>query len=130
MYRALAHHLLGDSPRAARHWLSAFEYVVGLANIRGVAGSIEGRAYLAGAAGHLATSARLLAAAETIRERAGAPIFRFWLAPQAIARRRLDQALGMAEWTALRDAGRQARYEDIVAEAVGCLQSMANEASS
>jgi predicted ATPase/DNA-binding winged helix-turn-helix (wHTH) protein len=130
MYRALAHHLLGESPNAARHWLSAFEYVTGLANIRGVAGSIEGCAYLACAAGKLATSARLLAAAETIRERAGAPIFRSWLAPQAVVRRRLDEALGMAEWTALRDAGRQARYEDIVAEAVDFLQSMANPGSA
>ena len=124
MYRALSYHGLGDAANAARCWLSAFEFVTGLANIRGVAGSIEGCAYLAGAAGDLATSARLLAAAETIRERSDVPIFRFWLAPQAVARRRLDDALTMADWVRLRDAGRQARYEDVVAETVACLRAI------
>ncbi len=125
MYRALAHYLLDYRADAARHWLAAFEFVTGLANIRGVAGSIEGCGYLAGAAGDLQSSARLMAAAEAIRERSGVPLFRLWFRAHAEAQRRLELGLDAAALAACRDAGRQERPEAIVAETIALLREWA-----
>lgn len=125
MYRALAYYRLGHSAAAARHWLASIEFVAGLANLRAMAGSIEGCGYLAGARGDLRASARLLGAAEAIRDRTGIPLFRLWSGSQAEARHRLDVGLGVAERQACRDAGRQARPEEVVAETVARLRALA-----
>ena len=125
MYRALAHYRLDHRTDAARHWLAAFEFVTGLSNIRGVAGSIEGCGYLAGVAGELDASARLMAAAAAIRERSGVPLFRLWSRAHAQAQRRLEAGLDAAALAACRDAGRQARPEDIVAETIARLREWA-----
>jgi len=125
MYRALAHYRLDHRSEAARHWLAAIEFVTGLSNIRGVAGSIEGGGYLAGAVGEFEASARLMAAAAAIRERSGIPLFRFWLRAHAEAELRLEAGLDAAALAACREAGRQARPEEIVAETITRLREWA-----
>src|SRR6202012_3499261 len=105
--------------------LSSVEFVTGVSNIRGVAGSIEGCGYLAGVEGELEASARLMAAAAAIRERSGIPLFRLWLQAHAQAQRRLEAGLDAAALAACRDAGRQARPEDIVAETITRLREWA-----
>ena len=125
MYRALAHYRLDHRSEAARHWLAAFEFLTGLSNIRGVAGSIEGCGYLAGAVGELEVSARLMAAAAAIRERSGTPLFRFWLQAHAEAEMRLEAGLDASALAARREAGRQARPEEIVAETIARLREWA-----
>ncbi|MDE2294276.1 MAG: winged helix-turn-helix domain-containing protein [Gammaproteobacteria bacterium] len=104
MYAGLAQFELGDRPAAASEWLRAMRLSSGVANLRGVAGSIEGCAYLACARREPVPAVRLLAAAQRIRERTEVPLFNFWREHHARTLAELRAMLSpesyAAEWTA------------------------------
>ncbi|MDE2305283.1 MAG: winged helix-turn-helix domain-containing protein [Gammaproteobacteria bacterium] len=78
MYAGLAEFELGDQPAAAREWLQAMRLSSGVANLRGVAGSMEGCGYLLATRRDYAAAIRQLGAAQRIRERTEVPLFNFW----------------------------------------------------
>ena len=77
-YAGLAQFELGNSAAAAHEWLHGMRLSSGVANLRGIAGSVEGCAYLACARREPVTAVRMLAAAQRIRERTEVPLFNFW----------------------------------------------------
>jgi non-specific serine/threonine protein kinase len=114
--RALQRFYLGDLRGATQDWLADLEWFARFQNWRGVAGSVEGTAYLAAEYGESAKAARFLSAAATVREWTGAPLFEQWRKAQHIAERKAREALGPEfEWT--QQAGASARFEDVVTEA-------------
>jgi len=114
--RALQRFYLGDLKGATQDWLADLKWFAGSQNWRGVAGTVEGAAYLAAEHGELAKAARFLAAAARVREWTGAPLFEQWRKAQHIADRKAREALG-PEFESSRQAGASARFEDIVMEA-------------
>lgn len=124
MYLGLSRYLQGQPQLAARHMLSNAELCVALGNRRGVAGSIEGCAYLATDRRASQEGARLLAAAEGIRQRTGMGVFNFWREPQARSRAALDLALGGGFQQALEDGARM-REEDATNLALSLLREYA-----
>lgn len=117
VYCALAELETGDFGGAAQRWLRAMDLGLAVGNIRGVAGAIEGCAYLECQAGNWTQSARLLAAAEAIRERTGTPLFRFWLAHRQRVLDALRARLSASEYGEALHAGACLRQEDAANEA-------------
>jgi hypothetical protein len=117
MYIAFSQFELGDVVAAARQWLRAMDLSLTVTNIRGVAGSIEGCGYLACRYGEWVLGARLLAAAEAIRERTGIPLFRFWLRHRDAALDQLHRSLSPAQFAAAMRNGAELRQEDAANEA-------------
>ena len=125
IYIALAQFETCDFTGAALQWLRAMDLSLTVGNIRGVAGSIEGCGYLACQKGDWAHAARLLAAAEGIRERTGTPLFRFWLAHRQCALNALRANLSPAEYEEALRAGGASRQEDSANDAHATLQKLA-----
>jgi non-specific serine/threonine protein kinase len=123
MYVALARFALGHYPQAAQTWLASMNLSISLGNVRGMAGSIEGCAYLASHAGKWRVAARLLAAAKTTRERTRLPLFKFWWPHLEVVMRDLRSHLSPAEFEASWQAGAALRHEDATNEAVALLRS-------
>ena len=117
VYTGLAHFALGDLAGAAQAWLEGMRLGAAVTNIRGIAGSIEGGAYLASRAQDWTTAARLLAAAALIREQTNVPLFRFWLPHHESALAALRAALPEAERARAWEAGRVMRQEEAAQEA-------------
>lgn len=117
MYIALSHYALGNSAEAASVWLRSMELSVAVGNIRGIAGSVEGCAYLACRAGDSRSAARLLAAARSMRERTGMPIFNFWRPHQESAWAMIRSSLSQDELAADVLTGERMRQEDAINEA-------------
>ncbi len=127
MYIALAQFETGDFGGAAKQWLRAMDLSLVVANIRGVAGSIEGCGYLACGRGDWAHAAQLLAAAGEIRERTGVPLFRFWLRHREAALDVLRAKLSPAEYAAAMSTGASLRQEDAANDARKMLSRLAEE---
>jgi non-specific serine/threonine protein kinase len=121
--RALQRFYLQDLQGAARDWLSALEWFTRFQNWRGVAGCVEGAAYLAIEDGDTAKTARFLAAAARVRDWTGAPLFSQWRKAQQIAELKAQDALG-AEFSRVQAAGVSARFEDVAAEARALLTAV------
>jgi non-specific serine/threonine protein kinase len=115
-YMGLALFGLGQRAEAARQWFGAMGGAVEVANIRGVAGSIEGCGYIAVALGEYADAARLLAAARKIRERTEVPLFRFWTPYHDNAHAELRTRLGASSYQYWSSKGQGMREEDVVNE--------------
>jgi non-specific serine/threonine protein kinase len=130
MYIALAHYARGHYAQAAQLWLISMSLSISLGNVRGMAGSIEGCAYLASRAGHWRQAARLLAAARAIRERTRLPLFRFWWPHLEVAMRALRAHLSPAEFEASWQAGAALRHEDATNEAIALLRSYSEAATA
>lgn len=130
MYIALSNFFLDRHLDAARQWLASLKLAVAVSNIRGMAGSVEGCAYLACLAGDWSVAARLLAAAEVVRERTGMPIFNFWLPAQAAALGELQLRLSEREFAAATETGRSLRPEDAPNEALALLTRYTDPAGS
>ncbi|HEY8229924.1 MAG TPA: winged helix-turn-helix domain-containing protein [Rhodanobacteraceae bacterium] len=122
--RALQRFYLGDLSGATRDWLADLEWFARFQNWRGVAGCVEGTAYLAIERGESAKAARFLAAAARVREWTGAPLFEQWRKAQHIAERKAREALG-PEFERAQEAGASARFEDVVMEARALLREIA-----
>jgi hypothetical protein len=130
MYVGLARFALGHYPQAAQTWLASMSLSISLGNIRGMAGSIEGCAYLASRAGEWRPAARLLAAARATRERTKLPLFKFWRPHLESAMRALRSHLSPAEFEASWQEGAALRHEDATNEAVALLRSYSEAATS
>jgi predicted ATPase/DNA-binding winged helix-turn-helix (wHTH) protein len=122
-YVGLAEFALGHHARAAHQWVVSLNLSISVANVRGMAGAIEGCGYLACQAGEWRTAARLLAAARVIRERTELPIFKFWLPHQDASLRELRLHLGAAELEVSWQSGAALRHEDATNEALALLRS-------
>ena len=125
MYVGLARFRQDDDAAAAAEFLAALQRIEGMANMRGVAGSIEGCGYLCAKSGRYRHGAQLLAVARNLRERTLVPLFNFWLRHNRAAQVLLREGLGAAEYESCRRAARQMRDEDAVALARGLLQEFA-----
>ncbi|HEY7890350.1 MAG TPA: winged helix-turn-helix domain-containing protein [Steroidobacteraceae bacterium] len=129
MYLGLAHFALGHYPQAAQVWLASLNVSIGLGNVRGMAGSIEGCGYLASVAGDWRTAARLLAVAGVTRERTQLPLFSFWRPHLAAAMRELCAHLSPTELEASWQSGAALRHEDATNEAAALLRSYSTVAT-
>ena len=129
MYIGLAQFALGHYPQAARLWLVSMNLSISLGNVRGMAGSIEGCAYLASRAGEWRSAARLLAAARATRERTKLPLFKFWWPHLEVTMRDLHSHLSLAEFEASWQSGAALRHEDATNEAVALLRSYSKPAT-
>jgi predicted ATPase/DNA-binding winged helix-turn-helix (wHTH) protein len=130
MYIALTRFALGHYQHAAQLWQMSMNLSISLGNVRGMAGSIEGCAYLASRAGEWRSAARLLAAARATRERTKLPLFKFWWPHLEVAMRDLRANLSRAEFEASWQAGTALRHEDATNEAVALLRSYSEAATA
>ena len=99
-------------------WFTQFQ------NWRGVAGCVEGAAYLAAERGESAKAARFLAAAARVRDWTGAPLFSQWREAQQIAARKAEEMLGPG-FQRIQSDGASARFEDVAMEAHALLLEIA-----
>jgi non-specific serine/threonine protein kinase len=114
--RALQRFQLDDVRGAAQDWLRNLDVCIGLQSRRGIAGCVEGAAYLALRQGDADCAARLLAAAARGRELTAAPLFPQWISAHAEAEASAREMLGMA-FEAARQQGATTRLEDVVEQA-------------
>ncbi|HUO19638.1 MAG TPA: winged helix-turn-helix domain-containing protein [Steroidobacteraceae bacterium] len=129
MYIGLARYALGEYTLAAAQFLDSLQRAATVANIRGVAGSIEGCGYLAAHAGECSDAARFLAAARRIRERTGVPLFNFWLPWHERADALVRARLGAAAYESASAAGWRMRDEDAANEVRTRLQRFSEAAN-
>ncbi len=124
MYIGLALFAMGREAEAARQWLESLKLSIAVGNLRGMAGSIEGCAYLSAGAGEWAAAARLLTAARLIRERTQVPLFRFWRPHRDAVLAALKANLAEAALEAQMQAGAALRQEDATNAALATLQAI------
>ncbi|WEN14162.1 winged helix-turn-helix domain-containing protein [Rhodanobacter sp. AS-Z3] len=122
--RALQRFYLGDLPGAAQDWLFDLDIFIGLQHWRGVAGCVEGAAYLASERGDAHCAARFLAAAAHLRELTQSPLMPQWRNAQVVAQRRSCEELGQTFEQVRRD-GAGTRFEQIADEARALLEDIA-----
>jgi predicted ATPase/DNA-binding winged helix-turn-helix (wHTH) protein len=122
MYIGLCLYRRGDLASAAGQWLEAMRNGISVGHVRGVAGSIEGCAYIAARTGKSDPACRLLAAAAEIRKRTAMPLFSFWYRHNDEAHAALRSSLGAERYAATITAGTRTRQEDIVNEAAELLR--------
>jgi non-specific serine/threonine protein kinase len=125
-YIGLAQFALGRDREAAGQWLESLHLSIAVGNVRGMAGAIEGCAYLACRAGDWRTAARLLAAARGIRERTQVPIFNFWRPHQSASQRLIEEHLATDDLAACTQQGVALRQEDATNEALRLLRRYAS----
>jgi non-specific serine/threonine protein kinase len=121
--RALQRYQIDDVRGAATDWLRTLDMSIGLQHRRGMAGCIEGTAYLVLKRGD-ARHAALLAVAAIARELTGAPLFPHWYKVHAEAEARSREVLGEAFKVVQRQAT-AARFEDVVEQARALLTELA-----
>jgi len=117
MYIGLALFGLGHYAEAAHQWVEAMLAAAEVANIRGVAGSIEGCAYIEQKLGDPRMAATLMRAAGLIRERTEVPLFNFWVPYHTAALEAVRRALSANEYEQAMHAGELMRDEDAANEA-------------
>ena len=122
--RALQRFQLDDVRGAARDWLRMLDLTIGLQNRRGIAGCIEGTAYLVLRQGDAGHAAELLAAAARVRKLTGAPLLPQWHAAHAAAEAGAREMLGTA-FKAVQKQGAAARLEDVVEQTRALLAELA-----
>jgi predicted ATPase/DNA-binding winged helix-turn-helix (wHTH) protein len=123
--RALQRFQLDDVRGAAQDWLHDLESSIGLQNRRGIAGCVEGAAYLALKHGDVDCAARLLAAAAHVRDLTGVPMLPQWFAVHAEAEASAREILGIA-FEAVQKQGAAARLEDVVEQTRMLLTELAS----
>jgi non-specific serine/threonine protein kinase len=129
LYIALALFDLGEWRSAARQMHEGLRHSATVRNLRGMAGSIEGCAYIAAGVGRCEEAARLFGAAMQLRERTGVPLFRFWIAHHEHALETLRAALGPVACDEHLVAGRALREEDSIKMADTLLREFAGASS-
>ncbi len=121
VYIAFSLYGLGEVAAAAGEWAEALRNAGEVGNVRGMAGSIEGCAYIANRLGQWSDALRYLQVAERIRVRTDVPLFNFWLPLHQSAHASLRSQLGTAEYEACAAAVALVRDEDVVNEVGGRL---------
>ena len=121
MYIGLSLFRLQDTSRAALRWHEAMRNALAVSHLRGVAGSIEGCAYIAERRGRHDAACRFLSAADQIRARAGSPLFSFWIRHNELAHASLRDSMGLPAYQAALRAGEIMREEDATNEAMALL---------
>lgn len=121
---ALQRFYLGDTLSAARDWLLDLDLFIGLRAWRGVAGCVEGAAYIAVEFGQPQRAARFLAAAARVRKLTGAPLLPQWQKAQCAAEQEARECLGEIFVRAGQE-GALERFEKIVDEARAMLSEIA-----
>ena len=124
-YVALAHYRLGRLRLAALHWHRSLAEAVKMGNVRGIAGNVEGAAYVAMRVDRPRAGAGFLGKAAEIRGRT-TPLFSFWLEHHDEAVERGRARLGAAPFDTLHAVGAAARDEaviDEVREFLACVAS-------
>lgn len=127
---ALQHYLSASMPGAARCWLRTMDIMTQLAHWRGVAGCIEGSAYLAAHAGEYPAAARFLAAAAHGREQSGAPLLAQWFSSHDTTLATVRSALGAETFARVQSDPSAQRIEEVAIEARALLQRMAGTGQS
>ncbi len=122
MYIGLGLFRRGDLGLAAAQWLEAMRNGIAVGHARGVAGSIEGCAYIAERLDKPDHACRFLSAAAEIRKRTEMPLFSFWYRHNDEAHAALRSSLGRQHYEAAIRSGAQMREEDIVNEAAALLR--------
>jgi non-specific serine/threonine protein kinase len=125
MYLGLGLFRLGDFARAAAEWHEAMRNAIAVGHLRGISGSVEGCAYVAERLGRPEEACRCLSAAEQMRQRAGSPLFSFWVRHNEEARAGLRSALGSGRYQAALSAGARMHVEDATNEAAALLRQFA-----
>ena len=121
MYIGLSLFRLQDTSGAAVQWHEAMRNALAVSHLRGVAGSIEGCAYIAARRGRHDAACRFLSAADQIRVRAGSPLFSFWIRHNEFAHASLRDSMGVPAYQAALRAGEIMREEDATNEAMALL---------
>ena len=121
---ALLRLYLHEFVRAAQDWLAVLDTMTRLRHWRGVAGCVEGAAYLAAAYGEARRAARFLAAAARMRVLTDAPLMPQWRKGQAEAEGKARHALG-ANFAQIQRESAAERFEEIAAEARATLADLA-----
>jgi tetratricopeptide (TPR) repeat protein len=124
MYIALALFRQGDYVAAAGRWYEAMRNALVVGHMRGVAGAIEGCAYIAERIGKRDEACRFLGAAEQIRKRAESPLFSFWIRHNESANASLRSTLGVQAYEAAVSDGARMREEDAANEAAAVLREL------
>jgi non-specific serine/threonine protein kinase len=122
MYIGLCLFRRGDLGLAAAQWLEAMHNGIAVGHARGVAGSVEGCAYIAARLGKLDDACRFLGAAAEIRKRTEMPLFSFWYGHNEEANAALRTLLGQQRYDAQIGAGARMRQEDVVNQAAELLR--------
>ncbi len=123
--RALQRHYLGKKRGAAEDWLTCIDVFAALEHWRGVAGCVEGAAYLLGECGEVRQAARFLGAASRVRTLTSGPLMPHWRKAQVVAERTVRNALGQSLESLQKD-GACTRIEQIAAEARYALAKLAS----
>jgi non-specific serine/threonine protein kinase len=124
MYFGLALFRRGDFAAAALAWHEAMRKALAVGHLRGVAGSIEGCAYIEARTGVAERACRFLSAAEEIRKRASSPLFSFWFAHNNETRETLRASLGSSTYEAALAEGALLRTEDVINDAAARLRQL------
>ncbi|HTT04411.1 MAG TPA: winged helix-turn-helix domain-containing protein [Steroidobacteraceae bacterium] len=127
MYFGLALFRSGKPAGAAAQWLAGMKQAARVGHLRGIAGSVEGCAYLAEKRAEPGKAARFLAVAETVRERMKIPLFKFWRPHHAEVETSLRSTLGPGQYELVVQQARRAREEDIFDEVRAVLEQYAQE---
>jgi non-specific serine/threonine protein kinase len=122
MYIGLCRFRRGDLELAAAQWLEAMRNGIAVGNARGVAGSIEGCAYIAERRGEPDQACRFLSAAAEVRKREQSPLFSFWYRHNEEANSALRSILGRQRFEETLGEGTRMRQEDVINEAAGLLR--------
>jgi predicted ATPase/DNA-binding winged helix-turn-helix (wHTH) protein len=125
MYLGLALFRRRDYAEAADVWHDAMRNAAAVGHIRGVAGSVEGCAYIAERLGYAEEACRFLSVAEQFRRRASSPLFSFWFQHNESAHAALRSMLGPSKYEEALSTGTRARAEDVVNEAAALLRQFA-----
>jgi predicted ATPase/DNA-binding winged helix-turn-helix (wHTH) protein len=125
MYIAVAYFVEGKDALAAKEWLESLQRIAAVANIRGMAGSIEGCGYLCAKYGRFDAAARLLYVARNLRERTLVPLFNIWLPHNQSAHARLRAGMTPADYESSLRAAKQMRDEAAATEARTLLERFA-----
>jgi non-specific serine/threonine protein kinase len=120
----------GDLGLAAAQWLEAMRNGISVGHARGVAGSVEGCAYIAERIGKADHACRFLRAAAEIRKRTEMPLFSFWYRHNEEANAALLSSLGRQRYEAAIGEGARMRKEDVVNEAAALLREFSVAATT
>jgi non-specific serine/threonine protein kinase len=124
--RALQRHYLGQRRGAAEDWLTCIDAFATLEHWRGVAGCVEGAAYLLSESGEVRQAARFLSAARRVRTLTAGPLMPHWRKAQIASERAVRDALGSSLGSLEKD-GACTRFEQIAAEARHALAALASD---
>jgi hypothetical protein len=127
MYIGLSLFRMAEYPAAAVQWNEALRTALEVGHLRGIAGSLEGCAYIAAIRGQNDVACRFLSGAGKMRQRTASPLFSFWLGHNEAANPTLLQAMGQHRYEAALQAGTRMRDEDLTNEAMALLSEFGAE---